>query len=59
MIKEGTIKTRKDLTYFNGASQGEPQIGAIGGILQILDTHYISFRVEIGQGTNNLAEFGI
>ena len=59
MIKEGTIKTRKDLTYFNGASQGETQIGLVGGILQILETHSISFRVEIGQGTNNLAECGI
>ena len=59
MIKEGTINKIKDLTYFNGASQGEPQIGVIGGILQISDTHSISFRVEIGQGTNNLAECGI
>ena len=59
MIKEGTINKRKDLTYLNGASQGETQIGLVGGILQILETHSISFRVEIGQGTNNLVECGL
>jgi hypothetical protein len=37
--------------YFNGATQGEPQICGVGGFLYLNDSHYIKFKASLRQGT--------
>jgi ribonuclease HI len=42
--------------YFDGASQGNPPVGGLGGILYLSSNHNIAFKAGIGQETNNYCE---
>lgn len=42
--------------YFDGASQGNPQICGAGGIIFLEKSHSLKFRAGLVQGTNNYAE---
>ena len=43
-------------TYFDGASQGNPLIGGVGGIIFLTYSHSLIFKVSLSKGTNNYVE---
>jgi hypothetical protein len=43
-------------TYFDGASQGTPPRGGVGGILFLSQNHSLKFKAGIGSETNNFCE---
>eukprot|EP01018_Ginkgo_biloba_P027299 Gb_05586 [translate_table: standard] len=43
--------------FLDGACQAPDNLYGVGGILLFSDTHYLSFKGNLGRGTNNLAEF--
>ena len=42
--------------FFDGSAAGDPITCGVGGILYISDSHFFSFKVGLGLGTNNFAE---
>ena len=42
--------------FFDGASQGDPPLGGLGGVLYFLDKHKLQANFAPGHCTNNKAE---
>jgi hypothetical protein len=42
--------------YFDGATQGNPLVCGVGGIIYISESHTVNFRASLGHGTNNFPE---
>jgi hypothetical protein len=55
-LKEEVINKAIPWAYFDGASQGSPPKGGVGGILYLSSNHCISFKAGIGQESNNYYE---
>jgi ribonuclease HI len=55
-IIEEFIHRSKPWAHFDGASQDEPPMAGVGGIIFFYDSHTISFNVGIRSGSNNLVE---
>lgn len=52
------IKRKVCKLYFDGGCQPNPGIGTIGVVIEDVETHKrIPFKSNIGQATNNVAEF--
>lgn len=43
--------------FFDGACQSTPRVCGAGRILFLFDTLYVSFKVALGNGSNNWAKF--
>ena len=55
-VSKEWIDISKPRDYFDEASQGEPPLGGVGGIIYFFISHTISFKVGIGPRPNNLVE---
>ena len=53
---EEIIDKSKPRGFFDGLASGDPHLCGARGILFIKDDHYFTFKVDLGIGTNNLAE---
>jgi hypothetical protein len=42
--------------FFDGTSQGPRQFYSIGGVLLFSNSHYITFKANLDEGTNNYAK---
>ena len=56
MLKASEIVKSSQWGYFDGASQGEPTLGGVGGIAYLNDSTKFEITFTLGQGTNNKAE---
>ena len=56
IVVEENIDKSSPWGYFDGSVVGVPQLCGVGGLLYINDDHYVTFKVGLGSGTNNLAE---
>jgi len=42
--------------FFDGAAQGVPSKGGVGGMLHLCSTHSIAFSTSLGTTSNNFSE---
>ena len=56
IIMEEVIDRTKPWGFFDGFASGNPKICGAGSILFLKDDHYITFKVGLGEGTNNFAK---
>lgn len=55
-VSGDNINEETPWTYFDGASQGTPSKGWVGGLIFFFPNHTMSFKVGIGEVTNNYSE---
>jgi ribonuclease HI len=52
-----TIQKNIPWAFFNGATQGSPTRGGVGGIIYLVEYSTFSFTASLSEATNNFSEF--